>query len=96
MAIFLDLKKAFDMVWTTGIMEKMQALGITGRTYWWVKDFLSEQDVPGESWTGSVSDVFNLENGTPQGSVISPVLFLIAINDFPEPRKRRSEINLCR
>ena len=40
-AIFLDLKKAFDMVWTTGIMMKLQKLGITGKMYKWLKDFLT-------------------------------------------------------
>ena len=82
-AIFLDLKKAFDMVWTTGIMDKMQKLGITGRTYWWVKEFLANRTFQVKVGQ-DVSDAFNLQNGTPQGSVISPVLFLIAINDFPD------------
>ena len=82
-AIFIDFQKAFDMVWKTGILEKMQKLNITGRMYAWVKDFMEDRTFQVKV-EGQLSSTFNFENGTPQGSVLSPVLFLIAINDFPD------------
>ena len=32
----------------------------------------------------SLSSVFSVENGTPRGSIISPLLFLVMINDLPD------------
>ena len=47
----------------------------------WVHSFLSGHTI--QFRIGSVlSDKIEMENGTPQTSVISPILFLIAINDF--------------
>ena len=41
MGMFLDFKKAHDMLWTKGILVKMEYMEITGRIYNWVKDFLN-------------------------------------------------------
>ena len=32
----------------------------------------------------ALSSIYSLENGTAQGSIISPLLFLIMINDLPD------------
>uniref|UniRef100_A0A671QSF3 Reverse transcriptase domain-containing protein n=1 Tax=Sinocyclocheilus anshuiensis TaxID=1608454 RepID=A0A671QSF3_9TELE len=80
-AVFFDVEKAYDMLWKEGLLIKLKSLGIGGRIYNWVQDFLFDRKIQvkvGEEY----SRVYTVENGTPQGSVCSPLLFNIMINDI--------------
>ena len=82
--IFIDLEKAYDMIWKDGLLYKLRKLGIENEMYRWIDDFLTDRTIQVKIGN-ELSDVIKLENGTPQGSVLSPVLFLIMINDLPDP-----------
>ena len=74
LAIFLDLEKAFDLVWKDGLLLKLY--DVRGRTLKWIQSFLSNREA--RVRVGStLSDPVLLENGTPQGCVLSPLLFLV-------------------
>ena len=63
------------------MLIKMHQMGIEGHLFNWVMDFLRERVV--QVKIGSeASERFIVENGTPQGSVISLTLFTIMINDI--------------
>lgn len=79
-AVFFDIEKAYDMMWKEGLLIKMHKMGIGGRVYNWIKDFLFGRKI--QLRIGSdISNQYTMDNGTPQGSVISPLLFIIMIND---------------
>jgi hypothetical protein len=82
LGVFLDIAKAYDMVWHAGLLFKLDKLGIDGQLFNWIKNFLNNRKIQVRVGA-SLSDTTNIENGTPQGSAISPVLFLIMINDIP-------------
>lgn len=86
MAVFIDFERAFDLMWVDGLLFKLRSMGITGRTYRFVRDFLSDRTI--QVRVGSIlSKCVQMENGCPQGSVLSPMLFLIMMNDYPvDPR----------
>ena len=82
-AVLIDFTSAFDLLWADGLLIKMMNLNITGRMLKWTKNFLSNRIAKvkiGEEF----SESFSPENGTPQGSAISPLLFIIMVNDFPK------------
>ena len=81
LAVFIDIEKAYDMVWRQGLMFKLYHLGIRGKMFWWIRDFLSNRTFLVRIGN-TLSDVLTLENGIPQGSVISPILFNVMINDI--------------
>lgn len=80
-AVFLDIEKAYDMLWREGLLIKLLRYGVSGRMYSWIKNFLEDRTIQVRVG-GAISDVVFVDNGTPQGSVISPVLFNIMINDM--------------
>jgi len=82
-AILIDFTKAFDLIWHEGLLYKMRKFGLTGRTYKCILDFLTDRTIQVRVGT-DLSSIKNMEIGTPQGSVISPLLFLIMIAYFPE------------
>jgi ribonuclease HI/endonuclease/exonuclease/phosphatase family metal-dependent hydrolase len=82
LGVFIDFEKAFDLVWKTGLLVKLQNLGVSGNMLHWIDGFLTDRTL--QVRVGNdLSDIFRLENGTAQGSILSPLLFLIMINDFP-------------
>ena len=86
LAIFLDLQAAFDLAWHTGILTKLKEFGLRGNIYNYIKTFLENRQIQVRV-NDQLSEKGNIDRGTPQGSVISPILFNLLINDLPETQK---------
>ena len=78
---FFDYAKAYDKVWRDGLLTKMIDLEIPKRFIGYVRHFLSGRKTTVEV-NGRQSKTFLLQEGLPQGSSISPILFLVFINDI--------------
>jgi ribonuclease HI len=92
-ATFIDFSNAFDMVWKQGLLHKLQKLGIGGNMLNFINDFLTDRSIRVKVGS-TLSEEFKLDNGSPQGSVISPILFLIMINDIPRDINQSSGASL--
>ena len=80
-AIFFDLEKAYDTTWKHGILRDLHELGFRGRLPCFISNFLSDRLFQVKIGS-TLSDFHVQENGVPQGSILSPVLFNIKINDI--------------
>lgn len=80
-AVFLDLSKAFDTVNRDIMTDKLERLGFGGLVLDWFRDYLTDRRVYVDVG-GVKSNVETLNIGLPQGSVSSPYLFSLYVNDM--------------
>lgn len=81
LAVFFDLKKAYDTAWRRGILTTLHSWGLDGNVLAFVKGFMEDREIQvklGNTLSSSVPT----ENGIPQGSVLSCTLFAVAINSI--------------
>ncbi len=75
-AVFLDIDKAFDTVWTQGLLYKLSKAGLSGHILGWLRNFLLDRKFCVRVG-GHFSSFRKTENDVPQRAVISPPLFNI-------------------
>ena len=83
MGIFMDIQKAFDSLDRDILLDKLTFYGILDTELQWFRSYLTNrrQYVKYNNFDSSLKRV---NYGVPQGSAVSPVLFLIYINDIVE------------
>ncbi len=81
LAVMLDLEKAFDLLWVKGLLFKLYEMGVRGKMLSWIRDFLSHRKFQVQI-ASQRSTLRDMPNGSPQGSILSPLLFIILTNDL--------------
>ena len=74
--LLIDFKKAFDSISHEFIYTTLHTMGFGPDVITWIRTFLSNR----ESFillSGHLTNAIKLEQGVPQGDIISPYLFIL-------------------
>ena len=79
--VFLDLRKAFDLVNHDVLVEKLRIYGLSNSSLEWFQSYMSDRTQCSQI-NGVLSHPSKVVCGVPQGSILGPLLFLVYINDM--------------
>ena len=80
--VFFDISKAFDKVWHAGVLYKLICMNVPKYIIKFMKSFLNNRHFKVRV-NEDTSESHSIEVSVPQGSVLGPIAFLIAIGDIP-------------
>ena len=86
LSLFLDMSKAFDSISHHTLYKKLEFYGIRGNVLLWFKSYLSDRFIKVKV-NNTLSEKYLMTYGTPQGSVLGPLMYLILANDLVKTLK---------
>jgi hypothetical protein len=91
-AVFLDAEAAFDRCWHNGIRYKLKKnMKLPNRITRLLSSFITGRTLT-VFYEGCLSQVVHLNAGTPQGSPLSPLIYIIYVNDYPESIQQKCSL----
>ncbi|GBM72862.1 RNA-directed DNA polymerase from mobile element jockey [Araneus ventricosus] len=84
-AIFLDIAKAFDKVWSQGLIHKLIAYKFPHYIISIIHSYLQDRQFVVKV-KNTDSSPRNIHAGMPQGGILSPIIFLCFMNDIPQQK----------
>ena len=88
-----DCSKGYDTVWRDALLWKLTKKGFSRHMVRWIQSWLSNR-LAYVQFGNSRSKTKTFKQGVPHGSVISPILFLVYIDDIEEGLEEDLHVSL--